>query len=74
VMASTIFPGCIPPVRAQDRLGRSRHQFISWAASGADDTSPCCEQFNLLRIAPSSQPLSLVKDRRLKAQTIPLGC
>ena len=38
------------------QLGRSRHQCFSWAVSGADDTSPCCEQFNLLRIAPSTQP------------------
>jgi hypothetical protein len=37
-------------------LRKSRHQGISWAVSGADDTSPCCEQFNLLRIGPNAAP------------------
>src|SRR5581483_3178194 len=30
----------------------SDHQCFSWAISGADDRSPCCEQYNLLRIGP----------------------
>ncbi len=56
-------------MRALRWLGRSRHQFISWAASGADDTSPCCEQFNLLRIAPSIQPFAYRKlDGRMRGQ------
>ena len=29
--------------------------------SGADDTSPCCEQINLLRIVPSVLPLAYKK-------------
>src|SRR6185436_15744442 len=31
------------------------HQCLSWAISGADDGSPCCEQFYLLRIRSSIQ-------------------
>ena len=61
-MASLLFERGSPH-RAQPRgLGKSRHQCISWAASGADDTSPCCEQSNLLRIAPSIRPVACKRE------------
>ncbi len=53
-------------------LGKSSHQCISWAASGADDTSPYCEQSNQLRVARASGH-SLAKQDGLDARTIPLA-
>src|SRR5262249_54483507 len=53
---------CLSGTAVRKRTKRSttalRHFCFSWAVSGADDTSPCCEQFNVLRIG-SKHPTSV---------------
>ena len=58
----------------------SRHFCFSWAVSGADDTSPCCEQFNVLRIGPSTPHRTELQTGRIRGRgrfhwgkTIPAG-
>jgi hypothetical protein len=70
-----------PPseLRPTRRLRRQRRQSghslcFSWTVSGADDRSPCCEQYNLLRTGPyirSSPPLVIAATA--DAWTIPLA-
>ena len=60
------------------RLGHERptrqlcHQCFSWAVSGADDTSPCCEQINLLRVDPRIQQPPQDQQQQPDTRTIPL--
>jgi hypothetical protein len=57
---------------AASGLGKSCHQCISWAASGADDTSLLLRAIQLAASHRSGHPTIRFKGRQLDARTIPL--